>query len=158
MTWLNPAAFAFLAAIPVILLLHSLRYRRRDVQVSTLFLWEQVMREAHGSLGLRRLIQNLPLILQILLVTLITLALYLMAAAPVALAAPAGDLTCAVTENGQSAQGTMHVEKDGKEVASGSCAGDALAVPPGSYVVRLQLDGALDGPEQRKNVTVKVGQ
>lgn len=75
MTWLNPAAFAFLAAIPVILLLHSLRYRRRDVQVSTLFLWEQVMREAHGSLGLRRLIQNLPLILQILLALLITLAL-----------------------------------------------------------------------------------
>lgn len=75
MTWLNPAAFAFLAAIPVILLLHSLRYRRRDVQVSTLFLWEQVMREAHGSLGLRRLIQNLPLILQILLVLLLTLAL-----------------------------------------------------------------------------------
>ncbi len=75
MTWLNPAAFAFLAAIPVILLLHSLRYRRRDVQVSTLFLWEQVMREAHGSLGLRRLIQNLPLILQILLALLLTLAL-----------------------------------------------------------------------------------
>ncbi len=75
MTWLNPAAFAFLAAIPVILLLHSLRYRRRDVQVSTLFLWEQVMREAHGSLGLRRLIQNLPLLLQILLALLLTLAL-----------------------------------------------------------------------------------
>ena len=75
MTWLNPAAFAFLAVIPVILLLHSLRYRRRDVQVSTLFLWEQVMREAHGSLGLRRLIQNLPLILQILLALLLTLAL-----------------------------------------------------------------------------------
>ncbi len=75
MTWLNPAAFAFLATIPVILLLHSLRYRRRDVQVSTLFLWEQVMREAHGSLGLRRLIQNLPLILQILLALLLSLAL-----------------------------------------------------------------------------------
>lgn len=75
MTWLNPAAFALLAAIPVILLLHSMRYRRRDVQVSTLFLWEQVMREAHGSLGLRRLIQNLPLLLQILLVLLLTLAL-----------------------------------------------------------------------------------
>ena len=75
MTWLNPAGFAFLAAIPVILLLHSLRYRRRDVQVSTLFLWEQVMREAHGGLGLRRLIQNLPLILQILLALLLTTAL-----------------------------------------------------------------------------------
>lgn len=75
MTWLNPTAFAFLAAIPAILLLHSLRYRRRDVQVTTLFLWEQVMREAHGSLGLRRLIQNLPLLLQILLALLLTLTL-----------------------------------------------------------------------------------
>jgi hypothetical protein len=75
MTWLNPAAFAFLASVPVIILLHSLRYRRRDVQVSTLFLWERVAREAHGSLGLRRLVQNLPLLLQILLALLLTAAL-----------------------------------------------------------------------------------
>ncbi len=75
MTWLNPAAFIFLASIPIIIILHSLRYRRRDVQVSTLFLWEQVMREAHGSLGLRRLIQNLPLLLQLLLALLLTAAL-----------------------------------------------------------------------------------
>ena len=50
MTWLNPAAFAFLALLPVVLLLHALRHRRRDVRVSTLFLWESVLREAHGSL------------------------------------------------------------------------------------------------------------
>lgn len=75
MTWLNPAAFAFLGAIPILILLHSLRYRRRDVQVSTLFLWERVMREAHGSLGLRRLVQNLPLLLQIVLALLLTTAL-----------------------------------------------------------------------------------
>lgn len=75
MTWLNPAAFAFLLSIPIIILLHSLRYRRRDVQVSTLFLWERVMREAHGSLGLRRLVQNLPLLLQLLLALLLTAAL-----------------------------------------------------------------------------------
>ena len=75
MTWLHPAAFAFLLSIPIIILLHSLRYRRRDVQVSTLFLWEQVMREAHGSLGLRRLVQNLPLLLQLLLALLLTTAL-----------------------------------------------------------------------------------
>jgi hypothetical protein len=75
MTWLNPAAFAFVVSIPIIILLHSLRYRRRDVQVSTLFLWEQVMREAHGSLGLRRLVQNLPLLLQLLLALLLTAAL-----------------------------------------------------------------------------------
>jgi hypothetical protein len=75
MTWLNPAAFAFLAFIPVILLLHSLRYRRRDVRVSTLFLWESVAREMQGTLGLRRLVQNLPLLLQILLVLLLVTAL-----------------------------------------------------------------------------------
>src|SRR5688500_2774856 len=75
MTWLNPAAFAFLAFIPIILLLHSLRYRRRDVRVSTLFLWESVAREMQGTLGLRRLVQNLPLLLQMLLVLLLAAAL-----------------------------------------------------------------------------------
>lgn len=75
MTWLNPAAFAFLALIPAVLLLHALRHRRRDVRVSTLFLWESVLREAHGSLGLQRLVQNLPLLLQLLLVCVLTAAL-----------------------------------------------------------------------------------
>lgn len=75
MTWLNPAGFTFLAFIPVIILLHALRYRRRDVQVSTLFLWESVMREAQGTLGLRRLVQNLPLLLQLLFLLLLTAAL-----------------------------------------------------------------------------------
>lgn len=72
MTWLNPAAFGFLAFIPVIILLHSLRYRRREVRVSTLFLWDSVVREVHGSLGLRRLVQNLPLILQLFLVCVLS--------------------------------------------------------------------------------------
>ena len=75
MVWLNPAAFALLAFVPVLLVLHALRYRRRDVRVSTLFLWESVAREAQGSLGLRRLVQNLPLLLQILLVCLLAAAL-----------------------------------------------------------------------------------
>ena len=75
MTWLNPAAFAFLALIPVVLLLHALRHRRRDVRVSTLFLWESVLREAHGNLGLQRLVQNLPLLLQLLLVCVLTAVL-----------------------------------------------------------------------------------
>ena len=75
MVWLNPAALALLALVPVLLVLHALRYRRRDVQVSTLFLWESVAREAQGNLGLRRLVQNLPLLLQILLVCLLAAAL-----------------------------------------------------------------------------------
>ncbi|MBM3222630.1 MAG: VWA domain-containing protein [Candidatus Tectomicrobia bacterium] len=87
MTWLNPAALAFLGFIPVVLLLHTLRHRRRDVQVSTFFLWESVLREAHGSLGWQRLVQNLPLLFQILLIIVLTAAL----ANPV--------LTRAVTDN-----------------------------------------------------------
>src|SRR5262249_26402594 len=75
MTWLNPAAFAFLALLPVVLLLHALRHRRRDVRVSTLFLWESVLREAHGHLELQRLVQNLPLLLQLLLVGALTAVL-----------------------------------------------------------------------------------
>ena len=75
MVWLNPAAFTLLALVPVLLVLHALRYRRRDVRVSTLFLWESVAREAQSSLGLRRLVQNLPLLLQILLVCLLAAAL-----------------------------------------------------------------------------------
>jgi hypothetical protein len=75
MIWFNPVAFACLAFIPVILLLHALRYRRRDVRVSTLFLWESVAREVQGSLGLQRLVQNLPLLLQLLLVALLTFVL-----------------------------------------------------------------------------------
>ena len=75
MVWLNPAALALLAFVPVLLVLHALRYRRRDVPVSTLFLWESVAREAQGNLGLHRLVQNLPLLLQILLVCLLAAAL-----------------------------------------------------------------------------------
>src|SRR5262249_61189189 len=72
---LTPAAFAFLALILLVVLLHALRHRRRDVRVSTLFLWESVLREAHGSLGLQRLVHNLPLLLQLLLVCVFTAAL-----------------------------------------------------------------------------------
>lgn len=75
MIWLNPAAFALLALVPVVLLLHALRYRRREVRVSTLFLWDSVLREAHGSLGLHRLVRNLPLLLQLLLVCGLTAVL-----------------------------------------------------------------------------------
>src|SRR5262245_18061045 len=75
MTCLNPAAFAVQTLIPVVLLLHALRHRRRDVRARTLFLWESVLREAHGSLGLQRLVQNLPLLLELFLVCMFTAAL-----------------------------------------------------------------------------------
>ena len=45
------------------------------MSVSTLFLWESVAREMQGTFGLRRLVQNLPLLLQMLLVLLLAAAL-----------------------------------------------------------------------------------
>src|SRR6185312_2163245 len=89
-----------------------------------------------------------------------TLAYYLHAAvllvsAPV-LAEPTGRVVCNITENGQAASGVISIQKDGKEVATTSC-GRELAVPTGSYVAALRLDGAFDGPEQRQNIEVKAG-
>lgn len=69
---------------------------------------------------------------------------------------PTGRVTCAITENGQTASGVISVQKDGKEIATTSC-GRELSVPVGSYVVALRLDGTFDGPEHRQNIEVKPG-
>lgn len=90
--------------------------------------------------------------------TSLSLAIALFTAAPSALAAAPGRVTCTVTENGNAAQGMIRVEKDGAEVAKGACDGQAVTVPAGTYQVRLQLDGVLDGPEQRQELTVKAGE
>lgn len=73
-----------------------------------------------------------------------------------ALAEPMGRVTCLITENGQHASGVVSIQKDGKEIGETACGRD-LAVPAGDYTAALRLDGAFDGPEQRKNITVKPG-
>jgi hypothetical protein len=90
------------------------------------------------------------------------LGVNLLAAAAAVLAVTAladgatGRLNCEIKENGKSASGTVALEKDGAQVASGSC-GKPLSAPPGSYTAVLGLDGALDGPVQQKPVTVQAG-
>lgn len=73
------------------------------------------------------------------------------------LAESPGRVRCALTENGQHAEGVLRLEQNGKSIASGSCA-KALQVPAGTYTAVLGLDGALDSPEQRSNVRVQAGQ
>ena len=63
-------------------------------------------------------------------------------------------VTFEITENGEAASGTMSVQRDGKEVASGTC-GKELTVPAGSYTAVVRLDGALDGPAQSKPLTLE---
>ena len=90
-----------------------------------------------------------------------TLAYYLhfsvlLLATPVFAAEPTGRVVCSITENGQPASGVISIQKDGNEIATTSC-GRELAVPVGSYVAALRLDGAFDGPEQRQNIEIKPG-
>ena len=71
----NLSALFLLGLIPVIILLHSIRSRRREVKVTTLFLWEQVLREKRSNFQLKRLVNNIPLILQILAAAALILGL-----------------------------------------------------------------------------------
>jgi hypothetical protein len=64
-----------------------------------------------------------------------------------------GKITCKVQENGEAASGTISLRKDGTEVAHGVC-GQPLSAPAGSYDAVLSLDGALDGPELTRPITV----
>lgn len=63
-------------------------------------------------------------------------------------------VTCEITENGESGSGTISIQRDGQEVASGTC-GKELSVDPGNYTATLRLDGALDGPSQQKPLSLQ---
>jgi Ca-activated chloride channel family protein len=92
MTFLLPAALLALLALPLIVLLHMMRERRRRVRVPSLILWQQLQtrREAQRR---RRLPLTLLLLLHLLAAALIGLAL---AQPQVALELPGGERHLAV--------------------------------------------------------------
>ena len=75
MSFLAPAAFAALAVAIPILLLYMLRLRRREVLISSTFLWRQVMQDTEANTPWQRLRRNLLLFLQLLILLLLVLAL-----------------------------------------------------------------------------------
>jgi Ca-activated chloride channel family protein len=75
MGWAAPWAFAFLALVPLVLLLHSLRLRRREVRISSIYLWEELLRERRSTLGMSKLLRSLLLVLQILGIAALTFGL-----------------------------------------------------------------------------------
>jgi len=68
------ALFFFFLAIPIVLL-YLLKQRRRRVQVSTLMFWDQILRDEQSVTSITRLRKLLSLLLQLLVVTLLALAL-----------------------------------------------------------------------------------
>ncbi|HMI91003.1 MAG TPA: hypothetical protein VK509_06545, partial [Polyangiales bacterium] len=76
---------------------------------------------------------------------------------PSAHAADNGKVACEVKENGKAASGTLSLLQGDKEVASAPC-GKPVSVAAGDYDAVLSLDGALDGPQQKKAIKVAAGQ
>ena len=75
MQLLNPLGLLLLGLIPILLLIHSLKPKAREVPVTTLFLWKEVLQEQPAGWRLHKLLKNLPLIFQILIILFATLAL-----------------------------------------------------------------------------------
>ena len=75
MHFLSPYMLLTLTAIPILLIIHTLKPKPRQVDVTNLFLWNAVFKERGHNLSFDRLKRNLPLFLQILIVALAALAL-----------------------------------------------------------------------------------
>ena len=75
MQFLVPAMFGVLGLIPVLILIHLFKPKPKQIEVTNLFLWQDVLKDRGGSVTLKRLVHTLILWLQILLVILTALAL-----------------------------------------------------------------------------------
>src|SRR5207247_8864427 len=75
MNFLAPAAFAFAAAIPVVVLFYLLKRKRVVKLVSSTLLWQKFLAETQASAPFQQLRKHWLLILQIILLALTVLAL-----------------------------------------------------------------------------------
>ncbi|MDP4094690.1 MAG: BatA and WFA domain-containing protein [Bacillota bacterium] len=75
MTFYSPSAFSFLLAVPVIIVLYLLKQRYEDFKVSSLYLWEEVLRDIEANAPWQKLKKNILMFLQIAAAVLLTFAL-----------------------------------------------------------------------------------
>lgn len=75
MTFYSPWAFLALATVPVIIILYLLKQRHQEFTVSSLFLWEEALRDLEANAPWQKLRKNLLMLLQILAAILLTFAL-----------------------------------------------------------------------------------
>jgi Ca-activated chloride channel homolog len=75
MSFLAPLAFiGALLAVPIILL-YMLRLRRREVVISSTFLWQQILRDSEANTPWQKLKRNLLLFLQLLILAMMIFSL-----------------------------------------------------------------------------------
>jgi hypothetical protein len=75
MSFLAPAAFAFAAAIPVVIVFYLLKRKRVVKLVSSTLLWQQFLAETQASAPFQKLRKNWLLVLQVMLLLLAVVAL-----------------------------------------------------------------------------------
>src|SRR5947209_9303178 len=75
MNFLAPAAFAFAASIPVVIVFYLLKRKRVVKLVSSTILWQKYLAETQASAPFQKLRHNWLLIIQLLLLLLAVLAL-----------------------------------------------------------------------------------
>ena len=75
MKFLSPEAFAFLAALPIVVVFYLLKRKRVVKLISSTVLWQRFLAETQASAPFQRLRHNWLLVLQLILLTLVVLAL-----------------------------------------------------------------------------------
>jgi len=103
MSFLTPTAFAFAAAIPVVVVFYLLKRKRVVKLVSSTLLWQKFLAETQASAPFQRLRHNWLLLLQILLLLFLVFAL---ARPYVAGQALGGRLIVAILDGSASMQST----------------------------------------------------
>jgi len=75
MGFLTPAAFGLAALMPIIIAMYLLKLRRTEQVVSSVYLWQRMVRDVEANAPWQRLRRNLLLILQLLFLAVLILAL-----------------------------------------------------------------------------------
>ena len=75
MMLLAPLALLFLLSVPVVILLYLLRVRLREVEVSSTFLWERLLRDLSAQDPWQKPRFTLLMLIQLLILALLALAL-----------------------------------------------------------------------------------
>jgi len=75
MTLYSPLALLFLLTVPAVIVLYLLKQRHRDYTVSSLYLWDEALKDLEANAPWQKLKKNLLMVLQIMLMVLLAFAL-----------------------------------------------------------------------------------